>query len=337
MVQGISSTSSCVGRNSGVSENVAARVSGILFNILAAIAVAVYFVTRPFYSFSDRGNYLIHAQPGRFGNVLDRGPVEIIEYQPLWRAWNEVLTTFFDEKTVVLIHSGLSTFLLIFAALSLIDRFGLRFQHKLIFLVLFFTLPMFHDKTTSHLRQGLAISLFVTSFLLRKPSQVALVWLLPFIHYGFLITATTWTAVELLRTERFRPISCLTPMVLVSLLTMFMVTGFMLLYLIALLVDFDRLSYYLWYREVEVTGLGLVLWGFVAFLLIAQGKEFLRNNLFVVTSVLQYLIGYVLFLTPARMFNNAQVLVAIAGLQLTGYRLIGFYFVLALLVGRELL
>jgi hypothetical protein len=79
------------------------------------------------------------------------------------------------------------------------------------------------------------------------------------------------------------------------------------------------------YVDYEVSGLGFIFWFFVLLTFLMQGKQFLRQNSFVVGTLLFYLACYFVLPVSGRIFESTIVLLFLASLQLTSWRKLAFY------------
>jgi len=74
----------------------------------------------------------------------------------------------------------------------------------------------------------------------------------------------------------------------------------------------------------DVSGLGFVLWLGVFILFRMEGRQFLRIHAFETGMIVFYLGTYWLIEVTARIFESSVLLVLIAGLSLTGWRLVAY-------------
>lgn len=278
--------------------------------ILALIFASVL-ASLPVDAFVDRDNYLLYVSNAAeiFTRGLDQGVAHFFTNEPLWLLVNIALSFVFSDEGVVRVVIFISAFLSAYLALKVDSRF-------FFVLLLFLLLPQVLKNYVIHLRQGLAVSVFLLGWFSRgRFSRNLLILFTPFIHASFFFVVVIYffsRVFVLLRLSSGLRIFA------------FMLIGggasFFTLWLASNLGARQAEVY--GENNLEISGLGFIYWLAIASIYFLQGKEFLKENSFQVGMLIFYLAVYFFLPVSARIFESALLLVLISGLRLTSWRLI---------------
>jgi len=287
----------------------------LTFSFIFSIIYAAVLSGLQIDAFVDRDNYLVYAEHSLsiFDRYVGEGPLSVIFNEPAWLFLNIVLSSFFLPDVVLRIIIFFSAFFTCF--------YILRFNVKYFFVLLFFLLlPQILKNNIIHLRQGLAISIFLIGwFSPRSGLRWIFMGLSSLIHSSFLFLVLFFF--------------------LNQLFTMFRCSIGLRLFLISLF-SVAIAGWGVWLARilsarqgeggqyVSVSGLGFIFWLAVAVLFISQGRQFLRGNAFAFSILLFYLITYYFLPMTARIFESGMFLVLLAGLSLDTNRRLCFFSVL---------
>lgn len=285
------------------------QLINLLLPFVFALLYASVLTALPLEIFKDRANYLVYAEYS--DQVLARfaagGLLSVVANEPVWLLVNIGLHSFQSPQTVLRTIIFTSSFLVSFILLRQNSR-------HIYWMIFFLLIPQVLKNNIIHLRQGLAISVFMAGYYIGpKPLRYLLMVTAGLIHSSFLIVLAIGGLVWSLKVVKFSP----------YLRTVFFVIGFGLL---ALSLSF--LASELGARQGEqyteeglaISGLGFLYWLSILLIFISQGPSFLRDNPFPFGVLTFYVASY--FLTPlaARIFESALLFVLIAGLSLRGWR-----------------
>ncbi|MFL6966889.1 hypothetical protein ACJ6X8_11725 [Pseudomonas alvandae] len=278
-----------------------------------ALIFSLGLASLPVDAFVDRGNYLTYASSS--AEILERGKNEgwiyIFTNEPLWLLVNIALSLVLGDEAVVRVIVFFSSFITAYLALKVDRRFFL-------ILLAFLLLPQVMKNYIVHLRQGLAITVFLIGwFSKNRWVRNSFMLLTPFLHASFFFVLVIYYCSVVLARLKFS--------------SGLRVITFMLVGLCAALVAI-WLASSLGARQAEVygegslkiSGLGFVYWFVVALLFVFQGRKFLTDNSFQMGMLVFYLAIYFFLPISARIFESAVLLVLISGLRLTSWRLYSY-------------
>lgn len=283
------------------SRDLSAWVIALMYGaVLAALPVDV---------FMDRSNYLTYASDSMaiLARNISSGLVSTLANEPLFLLINLGLSAFLSPEGVVR--------LIVFVSASIVARFVLRsHQRQFMWLFLFLLVPQVIKNHIIHLRQGLAISVFLLGWSSRSvPLRWLVMGMAPFIHasFGFVVALLVMTKVV----GKLRLAADLRAIVFAS-------AG------LAVGVGMGWLARTFDARQAEdyafdvgaVSGLGFVFWLFVLSLFITQGKAFMQRSAFPISVLILYLSTYFLVEVTARIFESAVIFVLLSGMLLTSWR-----------------
>jgi hypothetical protein len=284
-----------------------------------ALAYAIVLVSLPQDGFRDRANYLTYATASDvvLQRYVSQGITSILANEPLWLLTNMALSRFLPPEKVIAVIIGVSAFITAWLVLRS------KPQH-FVWLLLFLLYPGVIKNYIIHLRQGLAIAIFLVGwFSSRRAQRWLLLGLTPFIHASFFFV------IAILLLARFSRKTRLSASL--SLLLFVTATAVMILSLqwAAAGLGARQANEYELLSTSGASGAAFVFWSAMLMLMLLEGKVFLRQHRFEVGSMILYLVTYFFIPVTARVFESALVLILIAGLDLSANR--GRLFKLAIL------
>lgn len=277
-----------------------------------AVAYGGLLSSLPLDIFKDRANYLIYAEHS--WQILERyrdaGPLAVLANEPLWLLLNTALGAVFSPQIT------LRT--IIFVPATLVAWLVLRQdQRQFIWLLLFLLLPQVIKNHIIHLRQGVAIAVFFAGWFVRwQPIRWILIAAAPFIHSSFFFVLFLLIIVKLMRRLRlaadFRTL--LTAGAAVSVGDAYELAG-----------SLGARQAELYTAPAEaISGFGFAFWALGFIVMYLQGREFLRQYAFEVSTIVFFLGTYFFSPVTGRIFESTVLLVLLSGLRLTGWRYLAF-------------
>jgi hypothetical protein len=263
--------------------------------------------------FPDRSNYLAMAShPGAIlSRNLSSGWLDALVNEPIWLVANMGLGQFLSPEEVIRSVIFLGAFVFSYVFL----RAGVR---NWPWLVIFLFTPQIMKNFTTHLRQGLAIAIFLAGYFSHNRARG---WLLmgasPFIHASFFLILPVTAIPEILK--RLQVGVDVRILVLAS----FTLTVGLTLGIVAQFLGARQGEQYE-FQLTTISGLGFVFWLGILALFVLQGSSFLRRYTVEVGILLFYLTSYFLIEVTARIFESGMPLVLLAGLALTAWRRVAF-------------
>ncbi|MFC4656864.1 hypothetical protein ACFO3I_17735 [Rheinheimera marina] len=291
--------------------------------LLIALCYGAFLAALPVDIFADRKPYFefIEFSPVILLRHLSHGVHALITNEPVWLVFNSFMGLLLEPRDVVR--------LIIFFSASVTAYYLLRTNPKNIWwLLLFLFFPQIVKNFVIHLRQGLAIAVFLIGwFSDSHRKKLIIVGLTPFIHASFFFVLMLLAMTYLYRRMRLAgDLRNILTIIYASAL------GAMLLVLARLFGARQGSNQEL--ANETTSGASFLLWSLLVVLMLLQGQNYLRRYSFAVSAVLFYLCIYFTSPVAGRVFESAIPLVVLAGLALTGWRRMAF---LALFVGFNLL
>lgn len=280
-----------------------------LFIILFALGYAYTLANLPVDGFVDRINYLVYAgeSPAIFERYLSRGVATLIFNEPIWLLHNILLSLFLVPEGVIVATIFLASYITAY----LILKFS---PAHFILLVLYLLLPQVLKNNIIHLRQGLAIAVFLLGWFSSRPNvRYLCLFVACFIHSSFLVILFLYALNEFF--VRFRYGSDLRAVIVTCMGLLIGVFGMW----VAGALGARQADQYA-DEVVAVSGLGFIFWATVAGIFVCQGKVFLHNNSLQASLIIFYLSTYFFLPVTARIFESGLLLVLLSALQLTSYR-----------------
>jgi len=276
---------------------------------ILAVAYGVILASLPLEAFKDRANYLVYAKDSWaiLIRYWERGLLPTLANEPIWLLLNSGFAKWLAPENVVR--------LIIFIPASLIAWLVLRYgRRQFLWLLFFLLLPSVVKNHIVHLRQGVAIAVFMAGWMTTwRPGRIILLATTPFIHSSFFFILSLMTFTSMLRSFR---ISVGLRNVFVAIAGI--VIGLRLEWLASLFGARQAMQYE--FAATDVSGLGFAFWFLVLVVWCFQGRSFLDRHSFEVAAIVFYLSTYFFIEVSARIFESSLLLVLLAGLGLTGWR-----------------
>lgn len=280
-----------------------------LIILIVALAYGSLLASLPLEAFLDRVNYLHYAKNS--WAILERywsvNPLVWLSNEPMWLLINsvlaEALTPEFTLRVIIFVPATLVAWVVLH-----------RDSHQFIWLLWLLLLPQVIFAHIIHLRQGVAIAVFLSGwFATSRPLRWLLLAITPFIHAAFFFILTLLALNAAAR--RLRLAADLHTLAFIG-------AG------LGISVSLDLIAPSLGARQaeryelfaVDVSGLGFIFWCSIFGAMCLQGRTFMRHYAFELGIIVFYLATYFLIEVSARIFESVILLVLLAGLRLTGWR-----------------
>lgn len=282
--------------------------------VLAFVATyALALASLPVDAFVDRDNYLIYVRDaGRIlEGRLEAGWLPTLANEPLWLLLNLALGAVLAPEDVVRSLVLLPAAVVAWRVLEASPR-------DLGWLLLFLLVPQVVKNHVIHLRQGVAIAVFLLAWFRPAGSlRLLLLACAPLIHASFFFVLALMGLIGLARRLRLAA-----DVQLVAVVGVGIALG-LALQTLARAVGARQGDEYQ-FTATEVSGVGFVFWFAVLMLFCLQGRDFLRRHALALGAVAFYLSTYFLVEVTARIFESMVAIVLIAGLTLSGWRRTAF-------------
>jgi len=295
--------------NSLLKKNLILSIAGYLFSL----SYATVLVSLPLDVFMDRINYLRYAESSLeiLHRYMEAGWLTTISNEPLWLLVNIGLANFFAPELVVKL-------LIFFSALLVSCMLMLHHKKEIWWCLLFLLLPQVIKNHIVHLRQGVAIAIFLIGWYAeRRFIKWSLLGLVPFIHASFAFVLAIYCLTVMMKKIRLaadlRSIGYIGAAISISLS----------LGWLANIVGARQGQEYE-FTHATISGLGFLFWLCCLFIMILQGNHFLRRYTFEIGGLLFYLVSYWFIPITARIFESMLPLILVAGLHLTRWRKVTF-------------
>ncbi|WP_272694362.1 EpsG family protein [Providencia sp. PROV036] len=278
----------------------------LTISFLYAFSLVYFF---PMESITDRENYLVYASNSDLiqNRYLSRGILSFFTNEPLWLTINTFLSYFFSPTYVVSLIIFLSAFISAYLILQYKPKFIV-----FLFIILFF--PPVIGKYIAHLRQGLAISIFLIGwFSASKNWRLFFFVLTPFIHASFFFVLLLLIISHFLNRIKFA-----IDLKIVAIIIFGLALGLGLGY-ITTIIGARQAEEYKFSAE-NISGLGFVFWLSILLLYLNQGRFFSSKNTFAIVTIVFYLSTYFLIEVTARIFESTMIIVLLSSLDLTSWR-----------------
>lgn len=287
--------------------------SGSLLRFVLAALYATVLASLPVDAFQDRANYLAYADYSDLillRYVLD-GWLTIISNEPIWLALNAALATFLDPYALVRFLIFTSSF----ATAMLVLK---KERHHLFWIVLFLLFPLVIKNYIIHLRQGVAVALFLTGYFSKnKRFGIFLIALTPFVHSSFFFILMIY--IMTLASKRINFPVWARVLVFAS---FFIFLGLTLGAVSSSLGARQANEYQ--NVDIGVSGLAFAFWFIILTVFMAEGKNYINDNTFSVLLLAFYLAVYFFTVVSGRIFESGILVVLVSGLYLTSWRRFAF-------------
>ena len=280
-----------------------------VFTIIIALAYGCVLASLPIEASKDGIAYLNYAtsSPVILASYFAKGWISVVFNEPIWLFFNIGLSQLFTPNNVVRV--------MIFLSGALVAHSTLRLNKKYFLFILFALItPQMMKNHITHIRQGVAISLFMIGWSSKNRVLKAISWgITPFVHMSFSFVLFLERISHMLVRMRIGANLRIFVFVLLGLSTA------LNLGLIASSLAVRQVHDYE-FGMTEVSGLGFIFWLFILLLMISQGRKFQRKNTFSISIISFYLSTYFLVEVTARIFESALLVVVLSCLNLTGRR-----------------
>ena len=276
---------------------------------LVALGYAYVLASQPVDEFVDRVNYLVYAGESSaiFDRYLNQGVATLIFNEPIWLLHNILLSLFLGPEGVIVATVFLASYITAYIILKFSPA-------HFILLILYLLLPQVLKNNIIHLRQGLAIAVFLLGWFSSRPNvRYFCLFLACFIHSSFLVILFLCVLNEFF--ARFRYGSDLRAVIVACIGLLIGVFGIW----VAGVLGARQADQYV-DEVVSVSGLGFIFWATVVGIFVFQGKVFLHKNSLQLSLIIFYLSTYFFLPVAARIFESGLLLVLLSALQLTSYR-----------------
>ncbi|WP_137899206.1 EpsG family protein [Sphingomonas sp. 2SG] len=293
-----------------------------------ALMYATVLTMLPINAFQDRTNYLAYADYSDFilWHYLIDGWSAVFANEPLWLVVNMALASCMSNYNAVRVIIFLPAFVTPFVILR-------RERGSALWLIFLFLVPLVIKNNIIHLRQGVAVALFVAGYYDKvRWRRWLIIGLTPLVHSSFFFLVM----IEVLNqvTARFR----LSPWVRIIFFIGFFLTLGLLLGVLSASLGARQAGEYEG-ASIGVSGVAFAYWSIILAIFISAGKDFLQREAFAVSVLSFYLCVYFLTVVSGRIFESGLLFVLLAGTHLSGWRKKAFVvliigFTLANYIGR---
>lgn len=272
-------------------------------------------------SFKDYSNYLIYAEHSLFRliGLSNQGFWFVLANEPIWLIANAWLGLFLQADSVVRLVIFSSAFFVSFVTLLAAPK---NFWWLLVFLIL----ALVAKNHLIHIRQGFAIALFILAwFSNSRFLKISLMTLTPFVHASFFFVLILLIASNAMLKLRLGPGIRSIAVALIA-----TAVGLGLGWLAALFGARQAQEYE--FSMAEVSGLGFLIWLSILIIYLLEGKAFLHRHAFALSLIIFYLVTYFFIEVTARIFESGLLLVLLAGLSLSSWRLLAYKFLVVFIL-----
>lgn len=293
------------------------RLQSNLPTFFISVAYGIVLASLPMEPFMDRENYVNYIRDS-WALLLQNwasGWLPLLMNEPLWLLLNALLSTLFSPeegvRVIILCSAGVTAWRVVRRQAN---------APATIPLILLFPKLIFYYVVA--LRNGVALALFLSGW--SSPNRF-LRWfailLAPFVHVSYFVVLTLLALAWVTRRMRLGADLRLLLFALFSLAFALGVSS------IAAMLSVRHASQYE-FTASSFSGLGLLFWATILCLMWLEGKQFLREHVFEMGSIVFYLVTVWFVEVAARAFESTSLLVLLAGMQLTGWRRSAFLLVL---------
>lgn len=281
-----------------------------LLTFCVALLYSLVLTSLPLNIFRDRASYLGYATFSDviFQSYAVQGVTSLLSNEPIWLLINMALANFMPPDVVLVVIIGVPAFITAWLVLRS------KPEHS-IWLLLFLLYPGVVKNYIIHLRQGLAIAIFLVGwFSTRHSLRWLLIAMTPFIHASFFFVVAILLLAEFSRKIR---LSANFSLFLFAAATVVIIFS---LQWAASSLGARQADQYELLSTGGASGAAFVFWIAMLALMLLEGKGFLRQHRFEAGSMILYLATYFLVPITARVFESTLILILIAGLDLSGNR-----------------
>lgn len=284
-------------------------IVSLSFAMMYSLAMASIPDTR----FLDWSNYLVYADNSLSILLLNasNGIGSLLTNEPLWLLVNSALRIFFDADSLVRIIVFFSAFVVSCIVLTVFKR---NFFLALIVLIY----PPIVSFFLTHIRQGLAVSLFLAGCMYPRLSVKIILYVFAMmIHSSFFFIVSFIFLLRLLEKLKFT-----WDIKIISFVFYGLCISFFLENIVVFMGARQGLEYE--FEAIEISGLGFLFWLVVMIIMICEGRVFLDKNFFSIATVSFYLSTYFSFEVAARIFESSVICVFFSAFSLSKWRFSAF-------------
>lgn len=285
-----------------------------------AFCYALFLANLPIDIFFDRINYFAYASNSDFiVSLYDGNPRALLANEPLWLYMNIWLSHIFDAEQTVRFFIFSSAFLSSFFLVR-------KEKANIVWLILFLLMPGLIKNYIVHIRQGVAIAIFMAGYYSKSKYSRAILWAMtPFIHASYffvLMLAGINYVTTVMRFPTWVRVSFFTACYLVTALMMDVIASGVGARQI---IEYENV-------EVVVSGLGFLFWTLVILMFLSSGAEFIRQHALPISILALYLGTYFLVPFAARILESGLFLILVSGLALRGWKRSAYLAMLTLFI-----
>nr|BCN18623.1 putative O-antigen polymerase [Vibrio cholerae] len=257
----------------------------------------------------DRVNYLTYASDSEIivARYLLSGSGSLIFNEPIWLALNVLLSFLFSPENTVRVIIFISSFLS--------SYFVMRVSPKNFFFLLFILfIPQVIGKYIVHLRQGLAISVFLVGWYITNIKlRYLFFFITPFIHSSFF-----FILLLLFFTEASLKMKLARDVRSILVVCVGLALGVGLSYIASFFGARQATEYQ--FTSDSVSGIGFLFWLGILSLYWFQGRVFFRKHAFSISAITFYLSTYFFLEVSGRIFESMTIIVLLASIDLRAWR-----------------
>ena len=297
-------------------------------NEIKNLSIAVLYATMlvyliPMEGILDRENYLIYANNSDliFSRYYPHNILGLITNEPIWLGINSFLNLFLLPNQVVSLIIFISSFVSSYLILKNNRKYFL-------FLLIILFSPQFIGKFIIHLRQGLAIAIFLIGWF-STSKKIRYFWfiLTPFIHASFFFVLFLFMYTKVLNKTKLS-----VGIKIFSLIALGLFLGFTLEHIVS--ISGARQANEYKFSADNVSGLSFIFWFCIFSLYFSQGRLFANKHIFPIATIAFYLSTYFLIEVTGRIFESTLILVLLTSLDLSSWRK---YLAISMIVSFEIL
>lgn len=279
-----------------------------LFPFIFAFFYASFLANLPIDVFVDRVNYFAYASNSDFiVSLYDGNARALFANEPLWLYMNVWLSYFFDSEQTVRFFIFSSAFV----SSYLLVR---KEKSHIIWLILFLFMPGLIKNYIVHIRQGVAIAIFMAGYYSKSKYWRAIFWAMtPFIHSSYffvLMLAGINYATTAMRLPTWMRVSFFAVCYLVTALLMDVIAAGVGARQV---IEYQNV-------EVVVSGIGFLFWAMVIWMFLSSGPDFIRQHALPISILALYLGTYFIVPFAARILESGLFLILVSGLALQGWK-----------------
>ncbi|MCL1112987.1 EpsG family protein [Shewanella basaltis] len=281
-----------------------------VFSFFFALLYAYFLTNLPLLDLVDRENYLSYTELSSVHLIgyLNSGFIKLLTNEPLWLTLNIVLGLFLEPENVLRTIIFFPAFIVSYLVIV---------KEPKIFLwavfILFF--PLVIKNHIIHLRQGVAIAVFVIGYLGGYRSTIKNILIIStiFIHSSFYFVVLFYYTVIFINNIK---------------ISLDLKLSLVVLFCVAIGLSIGVLVEFTGARQVQrienasggSSGLSFVFWLLIFISIIIQKKSYIRSNLFSLSQIILYLSTYFTFPYTARIFESSMIVILLSVVDVKSYK-----------------